>query len=137
MLYWDPDEVQPSIRLITPWFRERDSLMGMISGISSMRTFKYFLNNIAYYNLPESARKAAYTDSKSSKQEKLELMYYIFYKIFHTHNKKKLKIILLNYLMHYMFETDLIMYTPAFEYEDGIHYNEDPNDPTFQTPKLN
>lgn len=136
MLYWDPDEVEPSIRGKIPWFRERNSLMGMISGISSMRGIAYFLNMIAYYKLPESAREISYTDSKLSKEEKLELMYYIFYKIFPTNNKEKLKITLLNYLMHYMFEGNSIMYTPAFEYEEGHVFSEDPNSPTLWSPRI-
>lgn len=135
ILYWDPYEVQPSIRWIIPWFRERNSLMGMISGISSMRSIEYFLRMIAYYHLPQSARDINYTDSKLSKEEKLELMYYIFYKIFPTNNKEKLKITLLNYLMHYMFNGDSIMYTPAFEYEEGHVFTADPNDPTFWSPQ--
>lgn len=132
MLYWDPYEVQPSIRWIIPWFRERNSLMGIISGISSMRSIEYFLKMIAYYKLPESAREISRTDST----EKLELMYYIFYKIFPTNNKEKLKITFLNYLIHYMFNEDAIMYTPAFEYEDGLVFTADPNDPTFWSPQV-
>lgn len=131
MLYWLDRGIEPSITGIYPWFREKNSLMGMISGITliSLESTDLYFRSIAGH-LPESARETLSVSRRWGWDDDsfLELQYYIFSKIFSTNDKKKLKISLLNFLIYQMFSStnSNVIYIPGFQAHDGYYYY-DPN----------